>query len=109
MAAETGVAPEKHPEACRQRTQSAPEADDAERTRVELNRRAREEAGTARQPRGGGIEDLPVGEPTVIDKLKGEMILKKGRKLGLAENEDKYCTVLNRPIDSTVDDDRPVV
>ena len=76
-AAESGRAPEKHPEAWRQRTQSAPEADDVERSRVELNRRAREEAGTARQPRGGGFEDLLVGEPTVIDKLKGEMILKK--------------------------------
>ena len=109
MAAETGVAPEKHPEACRQLTQSALEPDDVERTRVELNRRAREEAGTARQSRGGGFEDLPVGEPTVIDKLKGEMFLKKQGKLGVAENEDKHCTVLNRPIDSTVDDDGPVV
>ena len=50
-AAESGRAPEKHPEAWRQRTQSASEADDVERSRVELNRRPREEAGTARQPR----------------------------------------------------------
>ena len=51
--------------------------------RVESNRRAREEAGTARQPRGGDLEDLPVGEPAVIDKLKGEMVLKKRKNPGL--------------------------
>ena len=34
---------------------------------VEANRRAREEAGAARQPRVGGFEDLPVGETTTDD------------------------------------------
>ena len=35
--------------------------------RVEANRRAREEAGAARQPRAGGFEDLPVGEMITDD------------------------------------------
>ena len=52
VAAETGRAPETHPETCRQRIESASEADDVERARVEVNRRTREEAGAARQPRG---------------------------------------------------------
>ena len=43
------------------------EVDDVERARVEANRRAREEAGAARQPRAGGFEDLPVGETTTGD------------------------------------------
>ena len=67
MAAETGHAPENHSEACRRRIESAMEADDVERARVEANRRAREEAGAARQPRAGGFEDLPVGETTTGD------------------------------------------
>ena len=67
MAAETGNAPENHSEACRRRIESAMEADDVERARVEANRRAREEAGAARQPRAGGFEDLPVGETTADD------------------------------------------
>ena len=67
MAAETGNAPENHSEACRRRIESAMEADDVERARVEANRRAREEAGAARQPRAGGFEDLPVGETTTDD------------------------------------------
>ena len=50
MAAETGRAREP----CRQRIESAMEADDVGRARVELNLRAREEAGAARQPRAGG-------------------------------------------------------
>ena len=29
----------------------------------------------------------------VIDKLKGEMILKKRSKLGFAENDDTHCTI----------------
>ena len=33
----------------------------------EVNRRAREEAGAARQPRAGGPEDLLVGEATTGD------------------------------------------
>ena len=45
MAAETGYAPENHSEACRRRIESAMEADDVERARVEANRRVREEAG----------------------------------------------------------------
>ena len=67
MAAETGHAPENHSEACRGRIESAMEADDVERARVEANRRAREEAGAARQPRAGGFEDFPVGETTTDD------------------------------------------
>ena len=51
MAAETGRASENHSETCRQRTEPAMEADDVEQTRVEVNRRVREEAGAARQPR----------------------------------------------------------
>ena len=43
------------------------EADDVDRARVEANRRAREEAGAARQPRAGGCEDFPVGETTTGD------------------------------------------
>ena len=66
-AAETGRAPENHSETCRQRVESAMEADDVERSRVEVNRRAREEAGAARQPRAGGLEDLPVSEVTTGD------------------------------------------
>ena len=50
-----------------QRIESASEADDVERARVEVNRRAREEAGAARQPRAGGPEDLLVGETTTGD------------------------------------------
>ena len=49
------------------RIESAMEADDVERARVESNRRAREEAGAALQPRAGGFEDLPVGETTTGD------------------------------------------
>ena len=44
----------------RRRIESAMEADDVERARVEANRRAREEAGAARQRRTRGFEDLPV-------------------------------------------------
>ena len=43
------------------------EADDVERARVEVNRRAREEAGAARQPRAGGSKDLPLGDATTGD------------------------------------------
>ena len=43
------------------------DADDVERAWVEVNRRARQEAGAARQPRVGGPEDLPVGEATIGD------------------------------------------
>ena len=49
-----GSASENHSETCRQRTEPAMEADDVEETRVEVNRRVREEAGAARQPRAGG-------------------------------------------------------
>ena len=55
MAAETGRAPENHADTCRQRIESAMEADDVERARVEVSRRAREEAGAARQQRAGGF------------------------------------------------------
>ena len=51
MAAETGRTLKNHSETCRQPIESAMEADDVERARVEVNRRGREEAGTARQPR----------------------------------------------------------
>ena len=51
MAAETGRAPENHSEMCRQRIESAMAADDVERARIKVNRRAREEAGAAQQPR----------------------------------------------------------
>ena len=44
MAAATGRAPENHSETCRQRIESAMGAEDFERARVEVNRRAREEA-----------------------------------------------------------------
>ena len=67
MAAETGHALANQSEACRRRIESAMEADDVERVWVEANRRAREEAGAARQPRAGGFEDLPVGETTTGD------------------------------------------
>ena len=67
MAAETGHAPENHSEARRRRVESAMEADDVERARIESNRRAREEAGAARQPRAGVFEDFPVGETTTDD------------------------------------------
>ena len=44
--------------------ESAMDPDDGERARVEVNRRAREEAGAARQPRAGSPEDIPVGQAT---------------------------------------------
>ena len=45
----------------------------------------------------------------VTDRLTGEMILKKRSKLWVAEKDEQHCTVLNRPIDFTVDEDGPVV
>ena len=67
VAAKTSRAPEILSEACRQQIESAMEADDVERARVEVNRRAREEAGAARQPRTGGPEHLLIGEATTCD------------------------------------------
>ena len=59
-----------HPRISRRRAgtiESAMDADDGERARVEVNRRAREEAGAARQPRAGSPEDIPVGQATTGD------------------------------------------
>ena len=79
MAAETGRAPENHSETCRQRIESAMGANEFERARVEVNRRAREEAPPDRHElaalRTSSDDDPDVGVLRVVPRPEPEVRL----------------------------------